>query len=128
MLLLDIPRTLGCHESAPVIPEINDQALIQCRIEAQERVTANVDLFQDWLGAQCIGQPSVQFGYIPRSDLSRSQFIESLTVAQLAAALLYPDRDLAGRAASELRTRYIKEKDDYIERIACELMDAGWAA
>lgn len=127
MIVLDIPNTLGCHESAPSLPEISPNALIRCRIEAQERVTADVDTFADWLYGECIGQPADRFGYIPTNPTSRAMFIQSLTVAQLAGALLYPDRDLAGRAAAELRERYIKIKDDWIERIAAELMAQGWA-
>lgn len=127
MLLLDIPNTLGCHESAPRLPEISATSLIRCRIEAQERVTADVDTFADWIYSQCYQAPAERFGYVPRSDVSRAMFIQSLTVAQLAGALLYPDLDLAGRAAAELRERYLKIKDDRIERIAAELMAQGWA-
>lgn len=127
MLLLDILNTLGCHESAPRLPEISATSLIRCRIEAQERVTADVDTFADWIYSQCYQAPAERFGYVPSSDVSRAQFIQSLSVPQLAAALLYPDRDLAGRAASELRDRFLKTQDDRIEQIAAELMAQGWA-
>lgn len=127
MIVLDIPNTLGAHESAPRMPEISATSLIRCRIEAQERVTADVDTFADWIYSQCYQAPAERFGYVPSSDVSRAQFIQSLSVPQLAAALLYPDRDLAGRAASELRDRFLKTQDDRIEQIAAELMAQGWA-
>lgn len=126
MLLIEVPNTLGCHETRP-LPEINDRALISCRIEAQERVLADVDSFQNWLGAQCCSAQPDRFGYMPRSDVGRAQFVASLTVAQLTALLLYPERDLAGRAAMELRERYVKAQDDYIERVTEKLMAEGWA-
>lgn len=127
MILLDIPRIVGAHESAPAMPEISPSALIQCRIEAAERLCADVDSFSNWLSTHCYQAPAERFGYVPTNSTSRAMFIESLSVPQLLAATLYPDRDLAGRAAIELRERFLKHHDGYVERTAAELLAQGWA-
>lgn len=127
MLLLDIPTTLGAHESAPRLPERRPDALIACRLEAQERLCADVDLFTDWLAGLCAQQPVQSLGYVPRTGPSIGQMVEVLTVPKLVAALMYPRTEVAGRAAWELRERFIRDQDAHIERMAGELLAQGWA-
>lgn len=127
MLLLDIPNTLGAHESAPRLPERRPDALIACRLEAQERIAADVDLFTDWLAGQCAQQPVQELGYVPRSGGSIALMVESMPVPKLVAWLMYPNTEVAGRAAWELRERFVRDQDAHIERMAAELMAQGWA-
>ena len=127
MLLLDIPNTLGAHESAPRLPERRPDALIACRLEAQDRIAADVDLFTDWLAGQCAQQPVQELGYVPTNPTSVGQMVEVISVPKLVAWLMYPNTEVAGRAAWELRERFIRDQDAHIERMAAELMAQGWA-
>lgn len=127
MLLLDIPNTLGAHESAPRLPELRPDALIACRLEAQDRITADVDLFSDWLVKHCAQQPVQELGYVPSNGKSIGLMVETMPVPKLVAWLMYPNTEVAGRAAWELRERFIRDQDAHIERMAAELMAQGWA-
>lgn len=127
MILIDIPNTLGAHESAPRAAEVRPDALIACRLEAQDRITADVDLFTDWLAGQCAQQPVQELGYVPRSGGSIALMVETMPIPKLVAWLMYPNTEVAGRAAWELRERFIRDQDAHIERMAAELMAQGWA-
>lgn len=126
MLLLDIPNTLGCHESAP-LAEVRPDALIACRLEAQSRITADVDLFTDWLVGHCARQPVQELGYVPTNPTSVGLMVQTVSVPKLVALLMYPRTEAAGRAAWELRERFVRDQDEHIERMAAELMAQGWA-
>lgn len=127
MLLLDIPNTLGCHESAPAArPERTDR-LVACRMEAEERLTADVDLFTDWLTGHCAQQPAQELGYVPTAPIRVGELVEVLPIPKLVAALMYPRTEVAGRAAWELRERFVRAHEARIEQIAQELMAQGWA-
>lgn len=128
MLLLDIPNALGCHEDAPRPPEPNPDALIVCRMEAESRLCADVDNFQNWLAMHCQGaKPEPMPVYVPSTFYSRMQFVQSLTVPQLTSAMLYGDRELAGLCVARLREAYVAYSADWIENEAGRLMDAGYA-
>lgn len=127
-LVTPIPPVLGCHEDAPKPREENANALILCRMEAESRICADVDNFQNWLAMHCANvKPEPTPAYIPATFYSRQMFIESLTIPQLVAMLLYPNREIAGMAAGRLQQAYVAYSADWIENEAGRLMDAGYA-
>ncbi len=120
MFILPIPATLGALDRG-VPPEIDDRAAIRNRLEAEERVLADVDSFANWLSTHCANEKPVELGYIPRNPVRRQQFIESLTVAQLAAGLLHVT--IAFDCANRLREVYLADPHTaaYLERIVEKL-------
>jgi hypothetical protein len=92
-------------------------------IEAEELVASNMDLFSDWLASECIGKPTehCRIDYIPRSEASFANFIESLDAAQAMALTMHPNAKASHAAAQRLRDLYMEAQAEYIVRIAGQL-------
>ena len=110
MLLLDIPMTLGCHESSPLRPEVRDADVIAETISRQDKMLDDIDGFTEWLSGECYhaNEAHCRIGYVPRDKARRQSFIDVLDVPQLVSAMLYPDAELSAMAVREIRTRYLK--------------------
>lgn len=111
MLILDIPNTLGCNESARRPAEVRDADVIAETLSRQDALLDDIDGFTEWLSQQCYqaDEAHCRIGYVPRDAARRQMFVDALDVPQLVAAMLYPDADLAGLAVREIRTRYLKQ-------------------
>lgn len=111
MIVLDIPNTLGCNESARRPAEVRDADLIAETLSRQDALLDDIDGFTEWLQGQCYhaDEAHCRIGYVPRDAARRQMFVDALDVPQLVAAMLYPDADLAGLALREIRTRYLKQ-------------------
>lgn len=125
--LLDLPLTY--EPPAARIPEISRSTEIAQRLEAEARVLADVDTFADWLYSHCANVPAdhTRIGYVPSSPHNMRVWLESLDIAQTAAALLNPTRGLAEAAAWQLRERYLADPNTQarIDRLVPEIA-ADW--
>lgn len=95
---------------------MNDNDL---RTLATDSLLANVDLYADWLAAQCMGHGNVQLGYVStHGDPDKTDEYRYVRVPELVALTLYPHKDVRNAAQNKLTERYIAE---HIERVMAEL-------
>ena len=98
--------------------------------DAQERVLASPDLFQDWFGGELTDAAAqLELPAQVRQEVTAEDFAET-PVAQLYMLMVDPGQRAQVRIAAidAIASRYLAAKDDYVRQLALEDMGARRAA
>lgn len=98
--------------------------------DAQERVLASPDLFQDWFGGELAdADAQLELPAVVREEVTAEDFAET-PVAQLYMLMVDPGQKPQTRLAAidAIAGRYLAAKDDFVRQLALEAMGDRRAA